>query len=490
MSSLGDPGANLGSPQDRNVSVAQFLGDAMSTDAGIGLDATERMAENGVTLDEIVYIDRTSYSGHVYNLETASHWYYANDIVVHNCTYLVVGRNGSGSTTSRVAAQWKHGYGRHPYFFAPGQWMGHWSNRKVGWGVSESKRWLVEYRSYLLTVHAQVVARDSFTPLFRKVDPTAPVHMGNPRTSTTDETWTLGTIYQGNPGEELIPVQFPQVASSLREELALVSEMIAKLEPARPKNEIGGDMAGAGFAANTMFAEDRKRYAPQQKALENCLEESTRFLWHLTRTKVKEPIWVYRESEKDNGWLKAGPDDLTEGVTIRWHLSPEQPTAEILKNRYATERLQNGTWSLDQAIEFMGDNPDEVRVGKYIDKMRSSPWYMHYLESHVLSLASRGDLLLKAKEAEESAMSGGVPGPDGMPVQQGGDPNAPGGYGPGSMGNDITPDMGNLAMAPGGAGAAGATMRPMQTPGAVPGNPSGSTVQTRGGMATVARMGN
>jgi hypothetical protein len=249
-------------------------------------------------------------------------------------------------------------------------------------------------------------------------------------------------------------------------------------------------MAGAGFAANTMFAEDRKRYAPQQKALENCLEESTRFLWHLTRTKVKEPIWVYRESEKDNGWLKAGPDDLTEGVTIRWHLSPEQPTAEILKNRYATERLQNGTWSLDQAIEFMGDNPDEVRVGKYIDKMRSSPWYMHYLESHVLSLASRGDLLLKAKEAEESAMSGGVPGPDGMPVQQGGDPNAPGGYGPGSMGTDMVPDQGNLAMAPGGAGAAGATMRPMQTPGAVPGNPSGSTVQTRGGMATVARMGN
>lgn len=404
-------------------------------------------------------------------------------------SYMVLGVNGEGDPTGKIVQQWKHGYGRHPYFFAPGMWMGHWANKKVGWGIAESKRWLVEYRSYLMTVHAQIVARDAFTPLFRKVDPQAPVHIGNPRTPTQDESWTLGTIYQGNPGEELIPVQFPQVAQSLREELALISEMIAKLEPARPKNEIGGDMAGAGFAANTMFAEDRKRYAPQQRSMENCWEEVTRFLWHLIRTKIKEPIWVYRDGDKDSGWVKAGPEDLTEGVTVRWRLSPEQPTAEILKNRYWTERLQNGTASVDMAVEAMGDNPDEVRIGKYLDQMRASPWYMHFLETHILSKVKRGDLLLKAKAAEEAAMTGAVDGPDGMAVEEGGDPNAPGGYGPGSMGTDFVPDMGDKALSAGGSGAAPGTMAPMQTRGAVPGNPSGSQVQNRGGMASVQRLG-
>lgn len=404
-------------------------------------------------------------------------------------SYLVIGVNATGDSTTKIAAQWKHGYGRIPYFFAPGQWMGHWSNRKVGWGVSESKRWLVEYRSYLMTVHAQVVARDSFTPLFRKLDPLAPIHVGNPRTATTDESWTLGTIYQGNPGEEMIPIQFPQVAGSLREELSMVSDMIAKLEPARPKNEIGGDMAGAGFAANTMFAEDRKRFAPQQRSIENCLEDITRFAWHLMRTKVKEPVWVFRDADKDNGWLKAAPEDLTEGVTARWRLSPEQPTAEILNNRYVTERLQNGTMSIDMAVEFMGDNPDEVRVSKMLDEMRKSDWYKHYLETFVLSLASRGDLLLESKKAEKAAMSGAVPGPDGMPIQQGGDPNATGGYGPGGMGNDMAPDLGNKALAPGGVGAAPATMAPIATPGSVPGTPSGPAVNTAGGMAQVQSLG-
>ena len=35
-------------------------------------------------------VRHTFYSGHVYNLSTENHWYFANDIVVHNCDCRVV----------------------------------------------------------------------------------------------------------------------------------------------------------------------------------------------------------------------------------------------------------------------------------------------------------------------------------------------------------------------------------------------------------------
>lgn len=42
-----------------------------------------------VSLDDVVRIDRSSWSGHVYNLETVDGWYSANGIVVHNCRHRV-----------------------------------------------------------------------------------------------------------------------------------------------------------------------------------------------------------------------------------------------------------------------------------------------------------------------------------------------------------------------------------------------------------------
>lgn len=371
------------------------------------------------------------------------HW---DDVYV---SYAVLTTDSKGSDSGEIVRQWKHGYPGLPYFWAPALMMGHWANRKTGWGISESKRWLVEYRSYLWTVHAQVCARDAFTPVFRRVASDAPLPIGSDMAPTKDESWTLGTIYTGKPGETFEPLKFPPVAQALREEIAIVSEAIERLESPRVKGDIGSGVEGAGFAINSLLSEAKTRFAPIQRSIEKCLEEATRFLWRLVVSKVGESVWVYREGDAEAGWIKAGPEDLTESVQLRWTLNPEQPSAGLIKNRLATERLQNGTWNLDAAIDFMGDNPDEVRQGQAMDRIRSSPWYQNYLERYILSKAARGDLLKQAADAEQMAKSGAVPaggpGPGGMGQ---GAPGQPPGGGPN------TPDMGALATSPFGRGAA------------------------------------
>lgn len=43
-----------------------------------------------VEVDHVSVVRHTFYSGHVYNLSTENHWYFANDIVVHNCDCRVI----------------------------------------------------------------------------------------------------------------------------------------------------------------------------------------------------------------------------------------------------------------------------------------------------------------------------------------------------------------------------------------------------------------
>lgn len=399
-------------------------------------------------------------------------------------TYMVVGGHNTSNPQGAIVAQWEHKMGRHPYFWAPGLWMNHWRNKKVGWSISEAKRWLVEYRSFLMTVHAQIAARDAFTPLYRRLDATAPTTIGHDNKPMNEETWTLGRIYDGKPGEQLEPIRFPPVAQSLREEISMVSDAIKNLDTPRVNADVGGGVEGAGYAINTILTEARSRHAPIKISIERCLKEVTEFLWKLVREKIKEPVWVYRDGTKDTGWLKAGPEDLTETVPISWVLDPEMPSAKLIENRYWTERIQNGTASVDMAIEAMGDNPDEVRLGQILDHLRQSPWYKNYLERYVLSRAERGDLLKEAAEAEQMAKTGAVPGPQGQgPVPQG----APAGMGAGFQGapggTPNVPNQGNLSMAPHGAGAV-----PTHGPGGTSGAGPGAVVPQRAAAAGIQSM--
>ena len=44
----------------------------------------------GIEFDDVAIVTTRQFSGHVYNLSTDGHWYFANDIVVHNCDCRVI----------------------------------------------------------------------------------------------------------------------------------------------------------------------------------------------------------------------------------------------------------------------------------------------------------------------------------------------------------------------------------------------------------------
>ena len=394
-------------------------------------------------------------------------------------SYLVCGSNASGKTTGRIVQQWRHGYGRHPYFFAPGLWMGWWRNRKVGWSVAETKRWLVEYRSYLWTIHAQQAARDTLPPVDVEVpDGAAPIRGDDGRPRTT-EAYQIGKMYYGAAGTKRTPWHFPEVAASLREQITLVTEAIDKLSIPRLESNLGG-MEASGFAINQVLAEARLRYDPLGQSIERMLDEVTRFAWHLIRTKVREKVWVYT-SGKQSGWKGMGPLDLKTDVRIAWKLDPTLPSAALIESRYHVEQVKAGFESMDMAIEAQGRNSDEVRYGQSLDRMRQAEWYQKYEDAAVLAEVGQGDMLQAAEEAAmaEQLAAQGQPGmPPGLPnpaaPQNGMPPNAPAG-----MGTPGVPDMQQMLMAPGGVGAEGVQLNsggnevPMNTNG-MPGAPNGS----------------
>lgn len=405
------------------------------------------------------------------------------------CTLSVAGKtSGTSVDQGCVVDQWRHEYGRHPYFFTLGFMPAWWTNRKVGWSISETKRWLVEFRSYLWTIFAQQMARDTLPPVSVEIPETAQPIRGKDGTPKSNEPYQLGQQYFGQPGEKRLPWQFQQTSASLKEMIALVTEMIDRLGTPRLEQNIGG-IEASGFAINQVLAEARLRFDPLAQAIERTLEQITRFFWHLIRTRVGETVWVY-STGKNSGWKGLGPEDLQGDVRIEWKLDPTLPSAALVESRYHVEQVKAGFESQDQAIEAQGRNPDEVRFGLALDRMRQSEEYQKYQEQYVWSQIGRGDIMAKAWTAQQLAETGMMPGavPPGQ-MQANTNPNAvaANGQAPAGMNTPGLPDMQAGAIAPNQAGANGVPMQAPGTSGGLPGGPSTPMASAAGGMTQPLR---
>ena len=375
-------------------------------------------------------------------------------------TYAVVGKNHQQTPTGYIVKQFKHKYPFGvPYDYAPGLTMNHWRNRKVGWGIGHTKLWLVKYRAFLRALHANYVARDLLPPLVTYGDtPAAVVGTGDglPR-----EPMDLhpGEILNLAPGRQLQTVPMPP-PDTLERHMQLIDNAIMQLESPRVTTLSG--MEGAGFAISQILSYTRTRVGPIRHNLERLLEGQTEKLWTLVRERAGEKVWVfYSGGDKDAaGYLGLGPKDFERPMQVRWEVQSELPTDEMLRVRTATERLNNGTWGADEAVQYLGDNPDEIRRSRMRDEIRSSPQYKQYLMAQVFMNAGRGDLLAKAGEAEQMAMQGQLPSPGG---------GGPGVFEGGGPGQPSVPDLAALAATPNGTGAT-----PPGTPGPYqPGAPQG-----------------
>ena len=391
-------------------------------------------------------------------------------------SYYVEGPAVRDHANHLIARQFRHGYGRVPYFFVPGLMPNHWRGRKVGWGVSMNKLALVQYREVLLTLLSIAAARDVASPLVEERTDLAADFQGEDDRPDDVEYLPLNALVHLPPNTKLSPLFSRPVAQSFNQVLALVNTMIDRVDSPRIASQIGGGVEGAGFAISQILTEAKTKHSPFMVHAERMLAELTEFLWHIVRTKVKETVWVEQSYNDEGrqvhrGWLAVGPDELKAAARVRWHLDPEQPSAKIIESRYWHERLEAGTAHMDQAVTAMGDNPDEIREGKARDRIRNTDWYIKTEDQLALQEIGRGDL---AELAMQVAQTGLLPGMEGS-VPQGVDP-AMGGSG------GIVPDMANLQVAPNGAGAAGISP---QTAGIGP----GAVLPQQGGQAMVQRIG-
>ena len=366
-----------------------------------------------------------------------------------HCAYAIVGKNKSGSPTGRIVQTWKHGYGlgRPPYRWYYGVMMSHWTNRKVGWGISQSKRWLVQYRSFIATVLANVAARDALGLIYHEVPEGGAPHLGDDGKPVVKEDLEFGFVYHGRPGEKFTPIQLGQVSESLKIQLSLADAWIEKLETPRLPSQLSG-MEGAGFAMTTALHEATLRDHPVVASLESGLTGTVEDMWAMIRHKAKEKVWAWRDGE-DSAFIGLSPDDLKDAVAVSWQINVERPSTELIRIRAAHERLQAGTWGEQEAVEYLGDNFDEIRLSKARDRIRKQPWYLQAEEKQTAQTIGVGNLV---RIAAQIAQSGG---------------NLGGGVTP-AMGNSMVPDQGQLAASPGGGGMAPANPPNLGTsPGAV-----------------------
>jgi len=373
----------------------------------------------------------------------------------------------------QIVYQERHGLAQIPYCCSLSLVKGHERNRKIGSSISEPKRAIVEELSFLHTVADQIAIKEAIPPIFEELPPDgAQYYLGEDGKPLEPTRYDLGVKYRMPPGARLNVPSFPQVLGPLLQRIQHLEEAKEKLEPPRISGE-GDNLQGAGFAIAQVLTDRNVRYASVLGALQDHLCQATRLLWMILRTKVKETVYVHQDGDKESGFVSVDPEeDLTDDVRIEWKINPEQPSAEIVKERYLASRVGNFSLSRDQMIERLGDNPDEVRLGIAIDEFRNSPLYKNALLAEVAALWGRGDLLTRQMQADRIAEMGMAQAPPQV---------APAGPG----GPQQVPDFAALAGSPNGAG-----MGPAPEIGPGPGGVSGvPQVPSQAGAALIGTMG-
>ena len=369
-------------------------------------------------------------------------------------TYMIEARQIAGGDDTigdaraggqQIIAQWKHGYTRPPYFYAPGFQLNWQRGRKIGLSIAQTKLADCEAISFYKTLHAQTAVRDAIPPLFRRLPEGATPLMGQDGMPLAKETWKIREIINGEPGEELLAVPMPQVGPQLLKQIEMKEMAIERKTTPRVQANLPGGLEGAGFALAQVLAEITTNQRPIVQNLEQMIADVTRFLWKLVRIKVQEKVYV--RGAGATGWLGAGPDDLTDTVAVECHVNVDRQAARLMEERYWGERLQQGTAHLDQVITALGDNPDEIRAGRMLDEIRQGPEFKKLFASTVWQMVGRGDLVAKAEamsqmagqlqqmQQQQQAMAQANPG---IP-QQAGQPGMP-------------TDPGNQSLAPNGSG--------------------------------------
>lgn len=358
-----------------------------------------------------------------------------------------------GPHNSYMAPVQLHGLPRVPYFYTPGLMMNWWRGRKVALSAGELKSWLVEYKDFLRTLQANAAMRDVFAPLHRERPADGAQLFGLDGRPITETKYNLGMILEGNLGEKVTALQFPDVSPNLQNEMKATNVDLQNLMTPRTRADLGNVDGGAGFAISQVVAEAKVSHSTFQRHLQETFTEVIALGWWLIKYKIQDKVYV--ESTGGDGFIGVGPDELDKHVGLAVYLDPEQPSGKLIEGRFWLEQINGGLAYPEQAIREMGGDPSEVEFMLMRRQMMQSPWFTMLFQQEVAQSLGAGDILSKAHQAQELAANGGRGG----------------GQAPGGMGSQIVPDMGNQAL------------RPVAPGGGTPGAGPGAVVTEQGGAA-------
>jgi len=423
-------------------------------------------------------IDPTVIGPFVYKIEHWDDTYYTfavQDQVISSWDTNGQAFEYSPGPNGRRIDQFEHGLGRVPFFFAPGYVINWQHGRKIGWGIAESKRWLVEYKEYLMTLFAQCAARDVGKVIVRsRTKGSSVTTAGDDRQPQDKEYFEPFEVITTEDGETLSALDFGGGAENLQKMIDYVQKEIDKLMAPRIAQDIGGSDPGSGFAIAQIITETEVREDHIVQNVQNCLHEMTEFLWAMMRNKVQEDVYVPSDESKD-GWLGMGPDDLSPGVQFEWNLDPQRASADLVEHRDLHERMEKHTLGRHQAIEKMGDvNPEEVDEDIEVDLIEASQEYQQRLIKLIMQNLDHADILSQAAQAV--LQSGQLPGVGAAPgAQAAGGPPSPAGAGPLAAPNPMVQAASAL-------GQSGAAAPPQSNVGAVPSGQAGPEPLASGSM--------
>lgn len=366
-----------------------------------------------------------------------------------------------------------HGYnlGRPPYYCSYGWTKNYERGRLCTWSAAEPKRYLCEHLSFLRTVYQHRVIAETIPPVDVET-PAGGTALIDPETGEplAPVGYELGKESYLPPGTTRKPLVFPGDTAGLLREIAMTTQTINGLSPAKAPENIEG---GAGFGMSVAFERDNAKYNPFATSIKRHLTDVTVDAWKLVAS-LDEPVYVHRTIKGSSaGYVEVRPKDFEVAMRPAWTLHLDSTAASIILERYLAARVQNGSLGRDQMIERLGDNVDEVNHSRAKDRVRDSDFFRQMEESGV---AEEWGVLAKWASLQQG-VEGLAAAAQGMAAQQ---PLAQ----PFTQGNPgAVSDAGSLAMSPNGAGAQPGTE--YQAPTRV----AGPSVPTAGATAQLSSVG-
>lgn len=346
----------------------------------------------------------------------------------------------------------KHSYGRVPFFHALGTQTSSREPDKEGLSVGHQLIHLIPALDALLTMKTNSAFLQAY-PAFKRVRPVgAPGRFDAEMEDGEDEgvEFEPGHIYDGQPGEDLLPIEVPPVGQDVNQSIETILGIISKVGVPSVLEGMHSPNRVSGYAYSEMLNVSRTKYTTIVRNAAFALEEMVKFLWWLIENRIGEevPIWG-RDAEDQEVWLIIGPTDVGNYYNVKVIVEPLLPEDDIAQGQYASAMVQAGMWSKRYARETkMGiPNPEDMDDEILVERAMEMPQIQMYLLMKALERTEQDELKQLFQMSADQVMQqiNGItqqqqnsmgPGKPGLPNPEpgAGGPGQPGSPNPGANG--------------------------------------------------------